>query len=277
MTPNELKSYLTAIQDAKYATDGVDVPAITEAMLTHIGNTDVDLREDLIYITLARWMGKALGVDEMRTILARLLDDEHLFYRIGEPEGDAVFTRTFTLLAIVLVIYRHREEPFLEKGEVLGTLERVMEYARREVDLRGYTGEKGWAHSVAHLADLLDELALCEELRQAELQQILATIHTAVTTPATLLHHEEDERMAYGTLSLYGRGLLNTAEWEAWLTGLSEALLPRQPFTIESYRQRVNLKQYLRSLYLQATRKNVAVELHPAILAAEKAVTLFGG
>lgn len=275
MTPQELKTHLTAIRDAKYATEGIDVPAITNAMLTHIGDPDIELREELIYITLARWAGKVLGVAEMRAMLSRLLDDNHLFYRLGENGTPSVFTRSFSLLAIVLVIYPHRETPFLTPDEVHGVLGRVLEYAQQEQDVRGYTNDMGWAHSMAHLADLLDELALCEEFGAAELRQILGAIQRAVTTPATLYHHEEDERMAFATLSGYGRSLLSEEEWTVWLAGLSENIAPRQPFTIESYTQRVNLKQYLRSLYIQATRKGVAVELHPAILAAERNVTLF--
>jgi hypothetical protein len=275
MTPQELKTHLTAIQNAKYATDGVDVPAITEAMLTHIGNPDPDLRDALIYPVLARWMGKVIGVAEMLYILFRLLDDAHLFYRIGEKDTDSVFTRSFSLLAIVLIIYPHREQHFLTNEELAGVLERVLDYARQEEDLRGHTGEKGWAHSMAHLADLLDDLALCEEFGTVELQQILGTIQRAATTSATLYHHEEDERMAYATLNLFGRGVLSDAECTTWLEGLVTGILPRQPFTMECYTQRVNLKQYLRSLYLQAIHKGVATELHPAILAAERQVALF--
>jgi signal transduction histidine kinase len=275
MNPHELKDHLTAIQANDYSAEGVDVPTMMEAMVAHIGDPDSDFRELFIYPTLARWIPKVLSGEEKRALLHQLLDEHHLFYRIGDGESDAVFTRTFTLLALAILLYDHREAPFLSREEVQHTLEKVVAYANAEQDRRGYIAVTGWAHSMAHLADVLDELALCEEFGAAELRRILQTIQQTMTTPLTAYHHEEDERMAFATLSLFGRGVLSEAECADWLAGLPAGVPPRQEFTIEGYRQRVNLKHYLRSLYLQATRKGVLEGLHPAMLAAEGKVTLF--
>jgi hypothetical protein len=275
MTPHDLKNHLTRIQANDYSADGVDIPSMMEAMVAHIGDPDPDLRDGLIYPTLARWIPKVLTGEEKQALLHQLLDEQHLFYRIGEGESDAVFTRTFTLLALAILLYHHRESPFLSRDEVERTLERIVVYAEAEQDRRGYIAVTGWAHSMAHLADVLDELALCDEFGAKELRRILHTIQQTITTPLTAYHHEEDERMAFATLSLFGRGALSEAECADWLAGLPAGVPPRQEFTIEGYRQRVNLKHYLRSLYLQATRKGVMEGLHPAILAAESKVTLF--
>lgn len=275
MTPQDLKHHLTTIQANQYATTDVDVPTITEAMLSHIGDPDPELRDDLLYPTLARWIRTVLDAGEKRMVLHRLLDEHHLFYEMGVQERDSVFTRTFSLLALAVLLYHHRETPFLSADEVQLVLTRVLDYAREEQDLRGYTGTTGWAHSTAHLADVLDELALCEEIGAEGVHQILQTIQQTMTTSATSYHHEEDERMAYATLTLFGRGVLPEAACTEWITGLPAAIPPRQPFTIEGYRQRVNLKQYLRSLYFQATHKGIAEGFRPAILSAARELSLF--
>ncbi|WKL05120.1 DUF2785 domain-containing protein [Paenibacillus amylolyticus] len=36
---------------------------------------------------------------------------------------------------------------------------------KKERDYRGYDEEKGWAHAIAHAADVLDDLAQCKRTR----------------------------------------------------------------------------------------------------------------
>ncbi|MTI71627.1 MAG: DUF2785 domain-containing protein [Firmicutes bacterium] len=45
-------------------------------------------------------------------ILNIVLDENHIFYKIGEI-GDSVFTRTFSVLILPPIIYEHKENNFL--------------------------------------------------------------------------------------------------------------------------------------------------------------------
>ncbi len=254
-TENELKRQLQAIAANEYhVPDGVDCWQITQDMLVHIGSLDPELRDELIYTTVAKWAGAELyRHDQYRALLHTVLDEQHLFFHLGEPDPDAVFTRSFSALWAVFPIYHHRQQPFLTSDEVHGTLDKVLDYLACENDLRGFVDSRGWAHAVAHTADLLDELAQCEEIPHDDLLRILAAIRAKAATSETFYVAEEDERLAYATLSLLGRNLVTQGEGVAWLK--SFAPIER----VGEWRERhLNTKHFLRSLYFQARYRHIA-------------------
>ena len=185
---NELKQQLQTITANEYRVpDNVDYGQVTQDMLLHLGSIDAELRDDLIYNTFRTWARAGLySSDQYRTLLHTVLDEQHLFFHLGEQDPDAVFTRSFSALWAVPPIYRHRQRPFLTSDEVHGALDKVLDYFARENDLRGFVAGRGWAHAVAHTADLLDELALCEEIQRAGLLHILEAIQTKAATAETL-------------------------------------------------------------------------------------------
>jgi len=254
-TENELKQQLQAIAANEYRVpDNVDHWQVTQDMLIHIGSLDPELRDDLIYSTLIKWEeADRYTADQYRAILTTTLDQQHAFLGLGEREGDAVFTRSFSILAGVIPIYTHRQQPFLTPAEVRGALDRVLDYFARETDLRGYVESKGWAHAVAHTADLLDEFALCTEIDRAGLLRILDAIRVKAAATETIYIAEEDERLAYATLSLLSRDLLSESEVADWIKGF--APIER----VGEWRQRhLNTKHFLRSLYFQAKYRHIA-------------------
>ncbi|HEY4723424.1 MAG TPA: DUF2785 domain-containing protein, partial [Anaerolineae bacterium] len=254
LTENELRDQLRAITANDYRVpDGVDYWQTSLDMLAHIGAIDAELRDDLIYTTFIKWARAELYTpDQYRALLNIALDDRHLFFGLGERDTDTVFTRSFSILLSVLPIYNHRLTPFLTQHEIRTTLDRVLDYLARETDLRGYVEVKGWAHATAHAADVLDELAQCEGIDRDGLLQILTTIRSKASTVETVFIHEEDERLAYATLSLIQRGLLHAQDVESWLRSFA----PIE--TTGSWRDRyrlVNVKNFLRSLYFQAQHR----------------------
>jgi hypothetical protein len=203
---------------------------------------------------LVKWAGADRYTNEQyRALLNAALDERHLFFHLGERDTDVVFTRTFSALLGVFPIYHHRQQPFLTPVEVCETLDKVLDYFEHENDLRGYVEIKGWAHAAAHTADLLDELAQCEEIRHDDLLRILAAVRTKAATPETFYTAEEDERLAYAVLSLLGRELLTHSEIEAWIRTF--APIER----VGKWRERhLNTKNFLRSLYFQARYRHIA-------------------
>jgi len=156
-------------------------------------------------------------------------------------------------LLCVWPIYHHRQQPFLTRQEVYAALDNVLDYFTRENDLRGYVEVRSWAHAVAHTADLLDEFALCAEIDRAGLRRILDAIHAKATTTETVYIAEEDERLAYATLSLFSRELLIEHEVEAWIKNFAPI------DQIGEWRNRhLNTKNFLRSLYFQAKYRHIA-------------------
>jgi len=254
-TESELKSQLQAIAANNYGMpDGVDYWQVSLEMLTHLGSIDPELRDDLIYTTFAKWARAGRYTpDQYRAILNTALDQNHLFWGVGERDTDSVFTRSFSILLAVLPIYNHRLTPIFTRLEIRTALDRALDYFAREVDLRGYVEDKGWAHAVAHTADLLDEFAQCEEIERDGLLHILDAIKAKLLAAEVAFIAEEDERLAYAVLSLFGRGALLERDLEPWLK--SFAPIER----VGEWRTRhLNVKHFLRSLYFQAKYRHIA-------------------
>ncbi|WP_155889949.1 hypothetical protein [Peribacillus kribbensis] len=72
---------------------------LLEQMLANIGSVDSELRDSLIYSTYCKLMkGNHLTTGQMESLFDACLDENRLFYKIGEKESDSVFTRSFSSL-----------------------------------------------------------------------------------------------------------------------------------------------------------------------------------
>lgn len=110
-----LKDQLILIKENDFQTPAEPFQLVQE-MIHNIGSVDAGLRDDLVYTTLSQWIpGDSLTADELEQLLPALLDTDHLHYKLGEANSDSVFTRSFSMLVIPLLIMKHRESPFLSR------------------------------------------------------------------------------------------------------------------------------------------------------------------
>ncbi len=234
--------------DYKVPTD-INIKDLVHEMLYHIGDPDPVLRDELIYSVFARCLvDDQIPRDMLKEILQIAIDDQHLFYKIGEKNTQSVFTRSFSVLIIALILINHRKQRLLEKDQVLHIFSEVTRYFLEEVDIRGYIEENGWAHSVAHAADTLDELAQCDELGYKELHYLLEIIHAKISDGNYVYQHDEDERLVTAMISIINRDLLPMEELCKWIKNYSKI----KRVTIQDYQAKTNIKHFLRSLYFRA-------------------------
>lgn len=259
-----LKERLERIaQDGYRASDESEVWPLAMQMMRFLGSTDPELRDNLIYTVLSQWAESYFDSGQLETLLNIALDDEHLFHGLGEQATDSVFMRSFSSLAIASFVARHRARPFLTAQAVQETYRKMVAYLPQERDLRGYVTGKGWAHAIAHAADALDELALCPELGEESLSDILRVIREAVVGAATVLIDEEDERLVAAALSAVQRQMLSKAQVTQWISGFASAAWP--PTSPEWYRTRTNIKHFLRSLYFRSLYQGVIELVEPVL------------
>lgn len=276
MTQESLKERLRAIASADYQVPEPMSPfELALEMMPYIGSTDSELRDDLIYGTMARWIRRQLFTqDQLRQILTTALDDGYLFYRAGHQGDDSVFTRSFSILLVPPILSVHRQHPFLTSEGVRLIEQRILDYIRTEADLRGYVEDKGWAHALAHAADALEALAEAQELEAEDLRQILAVIRDRIIGSQQLFAHEEDERLAVAATSALHRHLLPEPEVIDWIAGLTPFGRRFEPMPAGYYRA-VNVKQFLRSLYFQARRRQLADAVRRALVDALEEINRF--
>lgn len=262
----ELKARLKRIYPDPLQPDEEEILDLTYHMLPHIGTTDPQLRDDLIFYLLATWIENSrLSKERMLGILAECLSKEKLFLHIEEPQSDAVFTRSFTVLTITAILWHHNHvSAFLKEKEIKKIKQSVFDYAKMEQDFRGYVPDKGWAHSVAHLADCLNEIALCSLADQDDMTQMLNIIRRIMRSKDIAFIYSEDERMVVAILSIIKRNLLDKKEILNWLEELCELdyqkRLPNDDWHAK------NIKDLCRSLYFQTFEDRDFAWLSDAVL-----------
>lgn len=253
LTETELKTSLQSFAENDFcASEADNVSALIPSMLEHIGSTDSELRDDLIYSAFNIWILRynLIAPERLHELALEAISNRHIFYHIGDEESDSVFRRTFSMLLLPLVLIAHRERPFLSKAEIVQIKESLLRYTHEEKDRRGFVPVKGWAHSVAHCADALDDVAHCTELGENDLREILAAVAPIVCRKDAVYTCGEEERLSTVILAVLSRGLLPDAELAQWISNFTDAVKP----VLKSHERMVlrsNIKNFLQSLYFR--------------------------
>lgn len=244
-----LKANLEKYIDGRISNLGVEDQ---ENMLMQIGNIDSYLRDELIYQSFGKLIfSNQLGPNDLETLLARLNQDDYLFYGIGEQGTDSVFTRSFSVLVIAAIIEYDVVKLQMDNHTIQHTVERVVEYMVTEKDTRGFVEVKGWAHAIAHGADALDALAKHPEMKKADTVKILHAIEHSLLRQVNYLD-EEEERLAMIISSLLKH---QDAEkeiqlWIEKIMAIVETKLEENQGMIEAYHTQRTVKNFLKSVYL---------------------------
>lgn len=248
---NLLKEKLIKVKENNYLLEiSESYYELALEMMDSIGALDPELRDKLIYTTFYHWIVESrFTTDQLKQLLNISISSSHLFYRLGEEHGDGVFKRTFSVLIVALIIYKHRSDKFLSKQELEEVRHKVVDYMMREEDLRGYVEGKGWAHASAHTADALDELALCDCFSKNNVEEILDSIKAKVCIGYYVYIDEEDERMVNVVENCIKGKILSDSEILSWLK-VFKIQTPSNR-NIEYYHLKVNIKSFLRSLYFR--------------------------
>jgi len=258
-TFDELKQLLIQIKGNDYnVTDGTNVDGIIADMLKFIGHTDWELRDKLIYSTFNSWVDNGtLSTTQMKHILTTCLSEQYLFYGIGEKDTDSVFTRAFSSLAIALAFCLHDEKPFLTTDDVLSIQETVLRYVSQEKDYRGYVDGKGWAHAVAHIADVLVNISCCSVdndycIGYEGMSKILQTVKTLICNNEYVYTAEEDERLVTTFLIAADLHKFTAKELIGWIDSFNMTDTEYRKGTIPNdYYIYINRKNFMRSLYFK--------------------------
>jgi len=191
---------------------------LTAELVSMLGSLDPVERSGIAYPVLATWLASGVYDD----LLVSFGDGvaTGLTVGLGEPNGERVFRRTFSALILAGCVTRDNAAHLLPVDAVVTWADRGLTWLVREVDLRGFVPQRGWAHAVAHGADLIGALARNRHFNATELTVLLDVIADRLVAPtAYRLAHGEDGRLAYATMTILHRDALPTDLLEAWVSG----------------------------------------------------------
>jgi hypothetical protein len=213
------KAFWQAIVESDYSVPpDYSVADLTPELLQLLGSADIEERDPFGYMILAHWMirDRYYSPNDLRGMASQLA--QNLAVGLGEMDTDSVFLRSYSMLILSLILHRDNQQPFFTETEINNLHRWSLEYFSTEQDLRGYIPGKGWAHSVAHTADVFKFLARSRHLNAAGLESILTAIANKMLLPVTILYvHGEDERLVSAIVEILKRELLDWKAWDGWL------------------------------------------------------------
>lgn len=267
MEAMELKKILSELKSGERIWEAEETVIIIKSMIEHIGSSDAELRDQLIYSWFFHLIIRKnlLEQDLLRELLEVALNNL-LFKGIGEKDTDTVFTRSFTTLLIALILSRDNEDDFLSQDVILQVKNKIVDYIKLEEDLRGYIPYKGWAHSVAHVADTLDELIKSKKVDVKYFGKILNALWEKVLVSTTVYVHEEEERILVPILKMLERGL-EIEEIQSLLQQIPDELHKQKMLVkeVEYWYLYANCKSFLKSFLIEVQKRPKLYPLQKSI------------
>ncbi|MGE7997468.1 DUF2785 domain-containing protein [Lysinibacillus sp. NPDC093190] len=264
---NELKKILTDINSGNKMWQQEDQTHLIQSMMLHIGSLDSELRDDLIYGSFYELIREKNFLEH--SLLTELFEEclnNLLCKGITESESDLVFTRTFTSLLIALILFRENEDDFLSEHKINDCKDQLLAYLSAETDVRGYVPVKGWAHSVAHMADAMNELVKNPKLNKTSYIEIVSALWNTVLQENYAFIHNEDERILVPIFTMLEHGL-EEQEITKLLQELPATLnVRKEQLDVQHHRILLfNCKTFVKSFYIKTNRKPKFAALHKSI------------
>ena len=250
-TVEELKEILFKVKDNGYnVPKEIELEGLIDDMLIFMGNTNPELRDDLICSTFYEWADNGiLTTSLMNKILNICISDQYLFLGIGEKNTDTVFTRAFSSLYIGLALGKHDETPYLTNEEILSVKQTLLNYVKQERDFRGFVKGKGWAHAIAHVSDALNELVFCDGLSREDFLEILESIKLIVLNDTLVYKAGEDDRISVVFESICERDVLSKNDIRNWLQEFDYQFDRNAGEYPQVFYSHVNRRHFLRCIY----------------------------
>ncbi|KRM22302.1 DUF2785 domain-containing protein [Latilactobacillus graminis] len=259
VVPDDHEAVLKRIAaiDARIKTAGKKATisdAELDDLLVHIASPDPLVRDKGVFYLFNRLLRQTvLTPAQLIWVKDRLLQDDYLFAHILEPENDAVFLRSFSVMFLAGILYANRTfYHVFSEAELLAIERRIMTYAIVELDLRGYVDGKGWAHAMTHIINVWSELNEAEEIQRADKILMLAVVLQAYRFSDNALAYGEDSHLTNVLISLMNKHQLYVDYCLVILQEWQRALLTMSPQdTIAFWNRWYNRNRFLQSLLVQ--------------------------
>ncbi|WP_445477925.1 DUF2785 domain-containing protein [Lysinibacillus irui] len=240
---------------------------LLQEMLTHIGTVDAELRDQYIYRTFIDLLSDNLvNPQQLQFLFDTATSDDFLYLQIGEKTTDSVFTRSFSALLVAGILAKDAELLILNDDSLQIFFKKIGRYLLLEQDTRGFVPDKGWAHSIAHGADLASTTIKHPKF---DLQYAPSILHALklVTWKDTVYVNDEEERLINIVNALLNQNYSEEAliEFVEQVFDKFEMHLMMQGYNESFFSGRTCTLNFMKTLYFFLKMNNKAPQLQNAI------------
>jgi hypothetical protein len=214
------RAFWQAIAKNKYAVPEHDsADSLSQELSALLASPDPELRDDLAYSILARWIYRG-NISTPQLIVLTEEWQADLRIGLGEVGTNSVLKRSFSALCLSSMAAREAKTPFMGSDRYHQLVAESVTYLQAERDLRGYDAKLHWIHSTAHTADLLAALADSASLTKDEEKAMLSAVAARLATAPVVYTQGEQDRLAAAVVAVIRRSDFQTADFESWLNGI---------------------------------------------------------
>ena len=228
---------------------------LLKEMLNNIGNLDSELRDNLIYGVLAEALQEdSLTIIQKKEIWSYISEKNLIVIGITEIESDMIFTRSFAVLILTSLLANDATTHFLSEAELKKSFELALTYLKDEKDTRDYIVEKGWAHGLAHGADLLTFTVSHPSFSFNLSEKVLKSLTKVIFRPTTPFNFGEEDRLSQVIIALVDRHPEALELLIPWLRALENDLFNlagRETYTLAYSHIHFKYYSFVQSIYFR--------------------------
>lgn len=181
-------------------------------LLALTGHIDPEVRDKRVFSLFNQIMRQEfLTKEQLIWVKDRLISTDYLFSHIDEPQNDAIFLRSFSVMFLAGVLYGNRSNyhVFTDR-ELVDILNKIIVYTLMEQDHRGYVAQKGWAHTFTHVLNVANELFESKQLTRADKIYLVTAVMQMYHISKASLAYGEDSHLAVVLLNLLDKSQIYT-------------------------------------------------------------------
>ena len=226
-------------------------------LLEHLGDPSPEIRDDLVFTSLARGIQEELFTQEQFHLIAEAISSNEGVEKEIDKLGLPTLERSFRALiyANLLSVDANPQSIFYQglEAEIRTVLlHQGLYYLSKEKDTTGFSSQYGWVHAFAHGADLLTEVACHPDFpknRVPEVFNILGQVFRRISIRFT---SDEDWRLARVLYEPILQGKIEQEQVASWIKAVDFPIEEREDFYKFS-----NFRSCLLEVYVQLDQRNI--------------------
>lgn len=219
-------------------------------LIRHIGDPAPEIRDDLVFNSLARGIQEELfSIEQFHYLAKSIIKDEGLLFEI-ETSGNSTLTRSFKALIYANLLAADRFDLSLYFRQLDPQIKEVifqegLVYLTKERDTQGFSDSFGWVHAFAHGADLVTEIVSHPDFPNSSMPEILSLMERIFKQQTSRFSNDEDWRLARVFSEAILLGKLSQTQLANWVQGLDFPLE-----SVEDYYRFSNMRSCLLEVYI---------------------------
>ena len=225
-------------------------------LLDHLGDPSPEIRDELVFTSLARGIQEELFTKEQIQFIAAVIVSDSGLDKELDKLGASTLERSFRALvyANLLSVDGNEQSLFYRelKTDIRNTmLDQGLHYLEKEEDTTGFSSQYGWVHAFAHGADLLTEVVCHPDFPKNRVHEVFDILSQLFKRITIRFIDDEDWRLARVLYEPILQGKVEQATLASWIKSLDFSIEEREDFYKFS-----NFRSCLLEVYVQLDQRN---------------------